>query len=59
MFARHEQAMEQAVSVLTAKQRTALTGLLRELGRGAELNDARMQAARKALDLREAKRRRK
>jgi MarR family 2-MHQ and catechol resistance regulon transcriptional repressor len=59
MFARHEQAMEQAVSVLTAKQRTALTGLLRELGRGAELNDVRMQAAKKALDVREAKRRRK
>jgi MarR family 2-MHQ and catechol resistance regulon transcriptional repressor len=59
MFARHEQAMEQAVSVLPAKQRHALVRLLRELGRGAEINDSRMRAAGKALDVREAKRRRK
>ena len=59
MFARHELAMEQAVSVLAPKQRAALIGLLRELGQGAELNDARMQAAAEALDVREAKRRRK
>jgi hypothetical protein len=51
--------MEQAVSVLPAKQRHTLVSLLRELGRGAELNDARMQNAKKALDVREAKRRRK
>ena len=59
MFARHEQAMEQAVSVLPAKQRQALIGLLRDLGRGVEVNDAQTQAAGKALNVREMKRRRK
>jgi MarR family 2-MHQ and catechol resistance regulon transcriptional repressor len=59
MFARHGQEMEQAVSVLTVEERSELVGLLRELGQGAELNVARTEAAGKALDLREAKRRRK
>jgi MarR family 2-MHQ and catechol resistance regulon transcriptional repressor len=36
MFASHEQAIERAVAVLTAKQRATLLGLLRKLGRGAE-----------------------
>ena len=35
MFASHEAAMEQAVAVLSAKQRATLLGLLRKLGRGA------------------------
>jgi MarR family transcriptional regulator, 2-MHQ and catechol-resistance regulon repressor len=59
LFARHEQEMERAVSVLAMEQRSELVGLLRKLGQGAELNGARTEAAGKALDLRESKRRRK
>jgi MarR family 2-MHQ and catechol resistance regulon transcriptional repressor len=36
LFAKHEQAMEKAVSALTPEERATLTGLLRKLGRGAE-----------------------
>lgn len=36
LFARHERAMERAVSALAPEERATLTGLLRKLGRGAE-----------------------
>jgi MarR family 2-MHQ and catechol resistance regulon transcriptional repressor len=36
LFSDHEQAMEEAASALSPAERTALVGLLRKLGQGAE-----------------------
>jgi MarR family 2-MHQ and catechol resistance regulon transcriptional repressor len=66
MFASHERAIEQAVSVLTAKQRATLLGLLRKLGRGAEgrqgaqtgLSEPIRARGRAALDVHKSKRKR-
>jgi MarR family 2-MHQ and catechol resistance regulon transcriptional repressor len=60
MFAGHEQAMQRAVSVLSAEERAALVDLLRKLGRGVEgqLSQPRNEAAGAALDVVESKRRR-
>jgi MarR family transcriptional regulator, 2-MHQ and catechol-resistance regulon repressor len=61
MFARHEQAMEQAVAVLSATERSALVELLRKLGRGveAQLSESNRNGIGGALSVRESKRRRK
>jgi MarR family 2-MHQ and catechol resistance regulon transcriptional repressor len=66
LFASHEQAMDSAVSVLTAKERATLLGLLRKLGRGAEglegpakgLSGSGQKRGRAALGVRTSKRRR-
>ena len=61
MFARHQQAMEQAVSALSAPERSKLVELLRKLGRGAEqqLSEPNRKAVGGALSVAESKRRRK
>jgi MarR family 2-MHQ and catechol resistance regulon transcriptional repressor len=66
LFASHEQAIENAVSALTAKERVTLVGLLRKLGLGAAesqgrekaLSEAKRKSGRAALAVRESKRRR-
>jgi MarR family 2-MHQ and catechol resistance regulon transcriptional repressor len=59
MFAEHERAMDQAVSVLSARQRSTLVDLLRDLGRGAEglLGGERKGVVGRALVVPESKRR--
>ncbi|HUG80388.1 MAG TPA: MarR family transcriptional regulator [Bryobacterales bacterium] len=59
MFSEHERAMDQAVSVLSARQRSTLAGLLRGLGRGAEglLGGERKGVVGRALVVPESKRR--
>jgi MarR family 2-MHQ and catechol resistance regulon transcriptional repressor len=61
MFASHQQVMEQAVNVLTARERTVLLDLLRKLGKDAEglLRESSEKAMRGTLNVREARRRRK